>query len=659
VVLPYLIGVASLLVHWSDQGPSRGDLGLIELATRSASSGAQLVGPYSRFGFAHPGPTLFYLWAPIWFTAGGTSAALALAALCSGFACAVLLLFLLWRRAGPVPYLVFTVLLVQFEAQMGGNLFSAWNPYATVLPFLLSVVAFGAVAAGGTVWLPLAAASVTVAVQSHLGYTPAALSVAAAALVLSVVRVHRQGTSRAALRRASVIAAAVLLALWALPIYEQHSRQPGNLSRIVSFFFHSSGAHSWKESISVVCQMVANVPRSMLGVLLAGVSDRTFLDLGMACGIVLIALLPLALNWARRAANAFLVAMACLSLPLLFATALSVRSIVGPIEPYLLAWMPALGVIVGGTLVASALVGVQGQPARTRKTAALGALVIVLLVAPPVVRATGSGWQAFVPNPSEREGAEMVAATRSFFAGRGIRACAVRAVTGDDETWFAALVDALDRDGVRAQVDAERAFQYPPRFQLTALPHGVLLACRPQMLPQLTAWLGFTTVAAGESQALAWSSMGQPVEGELPFELLPAFALDASGFGEVQRAAGDVYRWCHGLDAALTLDLRPAQRYRLAVTVMPFVPSGSPQRLRVTVNGTDLGDRELVPAPVWQRVAFEVPAGIASHATRIAFHATRAAMRADALPSGYLFPLSVAYREIVLVPPEAAASSGS
>ncbi len=659
VLSPYLIGVASLAAHWSKQGPAPSDLGLIELATRCAWSGTQLLGPYSRFGFAHPGPALFYIWAPIWSAAGGTSAALALAALCSGLACAALVLFLLWRRAGLVPYLVFSVLLVQFEAQMGVSLFSVWNPYATVLPFLLSVVAFAVVAAGGAGWLPLAAASATVAVQSHLGYTLPALSVAAAALAMSVARVRRQAASGAALKRGSVIAAPVLLALWALPIYEQLSRKPGNLSRIVWFFSHYSGAHSWSEAIVVVCHMVATILTSMLGVLLVGASDRTLLDLDMVCGVALIALLPLAIKRARRAADAFLVAMASLSLPLLVATALSLRDIVGPTEPYLLGWMPALGVIVGGTLVASALVGVRGPLARSRKAPAVATIVIALLVAPSLVRAAVSGWQAFVADPGEREGAEMVAAARSFVAGRGIKACAVRAVTAGDEKWFPALVDALDRDGVRAQVDAERAFQYTPRFQLTELPHGVLLACPPQMLPDLSSRLGFTTVAVGESHALAWRSMAPPVEGVLPFALLPAFALSASGFGEVQRAAGDVYRWCRGLDGAMTLSLRPAQPYRLAITVMPFVPAGSPQRLRVTVNGVDLGDRELLPEGVWQRFAFEVPAGVASHSTRITFHATRAAMRTDALPSGYLAPLSLAFREIVILPREAVSKSGA
>jgi hypothetical protein len=40
--------------------PATGDYAALELYTRLAAQGRQLLGPYSRFGFHHPGPAYFY-----------------------------------------------------------------------------------------------------------------------------------------------------------------------------------------------------------------------------------------------------------------------------------------------------------------------------------------------------------------------------------------------------------------------------------------------------------------------------------------------------------------------------------------------------------------------------------------------------------------------
>ena len=42
------------------------DIALTELFTREAAHGRLIVGPYSRFGWHHPGPTCFYLLAPFY-----------------------------------------------------------------------------------------------------------------------------------------------------------------------------------------------------------------------------------------------------------------------------------------------------------------------------------------------------------------------------------------------------------------------------------------------------------------------------------------------------------------------------------------------------------------------------------------------------------------
>src|SRR4051794_24258431 len=43
-----------------------GDAATIELRTLNAAHGVQLLGPYSRFFWSHPGPTFFYLALPLY-----------------------------------------------------------------------------------------------------------------------------------------------------------------------------------------------------------------------------------------------------------------------------------------------------------------------------------------------------------------------------------------------------------------------------------------------------------------------------------------------------------------------------------------------------------------------------------------------------------------
>ena len=77
-----------LVLHLARDGARRfavkGDFAVLELTTRLASSGDVLLGPYSRYRFAHPGPLYFYVLAPLYRATGGSSAALQLGACLSG-----------------------------------------------------------------------------------------------------------------------------------------------------------------------------------------------------------------------------------------------------------------------------------------------------------------------------------------------------------------------------------------------------------------------------------------------------------------------------------------------------------------------------------------------------------------------------------------------
>src|SRR4029077_17792587 len=76
--------------------PATGDYAALELYTRLAAQGRQLLGPYSRFGFHPPGPAYFYASVPLYVLTGERFAGILLTAALIN----VLSIALMLRRLG-------------------------------------------------------------------------------------------------------------------------------------------------------------------------------------------------------------------------------------------------------------------------------------------------------------------------------------------------------------------------------------------------------------------------------------------------------------------------------------------------------------------------------------------------------------------------------
>ena len=75
------------------------DFAVTELYTDLATRGRLLVGPYSRFGWNHPGPFYFYLQAPLYALGGHKAASLYAGALAMNLAALITLAWVVWRGA--------------------------------------------------------------------------------------------------------------------------------------------------------------------------------------------------------------------------------------------------------------------------------------------------------------------------------------------------------------------------------------------------------------------------------------------------------------------------------------------------------------------------------------------------------------------------------
>lgn len=333
------------------------DEALIELKTLNAVALAETSGPYSRFGWSHPGPMLFYAQAPVYVLGRRQPASLFAGAVLINLLFIALALYAAGRMGRWSSVLgAAAVCLVAWRAP--GVLASSWNPHLLLFPWLALIACGGAWAdRGGTGMLAAVVFCGSWLVQTHLGAGPC---------VLLFV-----GTM-AALRRPQLPArsAAALLAfgvlLWA-PVLVDVARYgaESNPWQIADWFVRDTHGHlGWRDALKAAGESLTAFVRPQPLAVPVGwawrASGRTAQSWAIGSGVLLVALLAARRRGAAAALTASVFAGAVY-------TAWSVR---GEMVDHLLFWLggglPALVVIAAG---------VQGGLARRFKTydaAALG-----------------------------------------------------------------------------------------------------------------------------------------------------------------------------------------------------------------------------------------------------------------------------------------------
>jgi hypothetical protein len=231
--------------HWV----SLSDWASIELRTRDVgTSFTPLVGPYSRYGWNHPGPMLFYVLAVPYRLFGSTASGLLIGALAINTCALGAVAFVLWRRGGrPGLVLGFGIVLVLARALGAGFLINPWNPYVIVFPMLAVVLLCWDATEGNTWALPLAVALGSFATQSHVG---AAVGVAVP-IATAAIFLRRQ-------TRTLCVSVAVGLLCWVPPLFQEFQPNGGNLSTLVRFWI-AGHAHvtGWSAGTRIVSAQLA------------------------------------------------------------------------------------------------------------------------------------------------------------------------------------------------------------------------------------------------------------------------------------------------------------------------------------------------------------------------------------------------------------------
>ena len=410
-----LSGVLALIAFARTADPAfapAGDIALIESYTVHAARRELFLGPYSRFGWNHPGPLYFYLLAPFYATTEHRSAGLSAGALVMNLTSLGLLLWVCARHTvHGLLAIAIALAAVFFTWSVAEMLASQWNPHVLVLPTMAIIVVSAAVASGSLSLLPVLAALVSFVVQTHLGLGPTVVATAGVAIALAFVGWYRARDSQPRPRVWPVLNATLwlLVLLWLLPIVEELSEPEGNLSRLWTFFaVNESEGQRFRIAFRVWADVMSDLVRSDVRV---GWGTRVRAASGpwtQACAIGQTVAVALILGRAIIARDRFRAALSALLLVSSGVALWSITRIEDDIYDHLVFWVAGIGALEVA-LIADAVIGLAsprtGMP--TPRHAAAACLLLWLVAA-----AIGFQQLRVVVSRSFRPGIEQLSSRR-------------------------------------------------------------------------------------------------------------------------------------------------------------------------------------------------------------------------------------------------------
>ena len=324
--------------------------------SRVGTADTPLVGAYTVKGWAHPGPLLFWLAAPLFRITGGDARALEWTAAILNAATIVAIAAVAWRR-GRWPLLLGAMAMTAVLVHAIGPdlLVDLWNPYIPLLPFVLTLLLVWDAALGRRRALVEAAVPACFAMQCHLAFV--SLVALLAVFVLAWARwwprlLPADEAATAELPRppwgrwwrAALVALGVIAVLSIGPlidaVFDMHN--PGRIARsfggdvarlgpiegldLLGRFVRPDGA--WMGGPEPISPQLSVVGSGPLPVLLA---------LVVLGGCLLVA---------RRRQLVDVVALTSLAITVVLGTIPAASQFVLPVERYLTQWLKIVGALV-------------------------------------------------------------------------------------------------------------------------------------------------------------------------------------------------------------------------------------------------------------------------------------------------------------------------
>ncbi len=170
-----------------------GDFALIESYTLLATQRKLVVGPYSRYGWHHPGPLYFWLAAPFYALAKFKTSGIHIAVQCINASSLLVAAWIAARFASPALIAAVFVAIVGYLWRAWHIFVSMWNPHVPVLPTIALTFVCAAIACGEVALIPLAAFLASFVAQTSIGLLPCAAGLCVIALLSAAAKSHLAG----------------------------------------------------------------------------------------------------------------------------------------------------------------------------------------------------------------------------------------------------------------------------------------------------------------------------------------------------------------------------------------------------------------------------------------------------------------------------------
>jgi hypothetical protein len=456
VAAAVFVPVAVLMVRVVHSGwLSSSDWADIELRTRDVGTlHTPLVGVYSRYGWNHPGPLLFYVLALPYRLLGAQGHGILAGALVVNAAAIACVGVVAWRRGRLVGSMLgLAIVLVLARALGAGFLVDPWNPFVIVLP-LLAVVCLAWAAADGDVWaLPVAVGVGSFVVQSHAGAALAVIAPIGVAVIVLAIDVRRGRGAR--LKPVAFTTAAVAVVGWLPPVIQQFQSGGGNLGELIRFWTRSHDhTTGWSLGARIVGRQLA-IPAPWFGGHERVAAFTGGVEPGWTVPFALILLIGAGVVAVRKRDRQSLT-VGAMALAVVLAAAFSAAHIVDTPFDYIVRWMWAVGATVWLAILWTFWRALPPRFRPERAGAGVGAAVIAVLA---LTLTAGALHAEFPVQSDQRSIARVAPAVRRALAN--LRGPVLIDATGDFRSDLAA--DGVLLVAVHAGIDARLPRRYAIR----------------------------------------------------------------------------------------------------------------------------------------------------------------------------------------------------
>jgi hypothetical protein len=544
VAVPFAFAVLRLATAPTANLTLPDDLALIDLHVRRALVWKQQLGVFDHNNWNHPGPTYFYLLSLAYRVLGSSARSLFVGATILNALSAVACVAVVRRRTTPTralwAALWLTVLAgvlaaggtaaTTYSESVLGALASPWNPMVVLFPLLLLVLLCAGAIDRSAPSLVGALLVGSFVIQTDISTTPLALALVGVAGLVWLVTVALDSRGRVGQpsdppavgtwtpgRWSPGLVGGGLVALalmWLLPVVQQFTNHPGNLTLIEQFFRaghpgQTLSASLW--SVTAAAAVLVVGPSEVMGSILGGTQVHAGLAVAVSLATVVLATAVAVAGARQRSRFAF--GTGVLTLVGIVASVAAVTHVVGFIFGYLVVWAVVLPVaaLIGAGTVRIALPTLSSGP----RAAVTGVRVALAVVAVAVIIVTCTRVAA-IPSLDHagdpRVGQLAALVVPRVAPGQRIAVGDAGAGTVDtrllDTEEFIGLVDLLDRSGYRPTVNDFWKAQFGPGFRTDGTePRVVGLSTWTPRSPDLRGYVGHV----GDMAVTVTDRSGAPV----------------------------------------------------------------------------------------------------------------------------------------------------